>query len=274
MADNMTTHAAFDAPGTPAANDPVYEYLPIVYTEEDKAVIRELALQYMEYAALPIQKEKAGLWAKLNDLERTRPMVWHNEMPWHEMNVEEELTISEVTTPTDVNNNIVGHKFIPVITCEDDLEKIVTPKITLDQEKTQATFEAYQEILGDILPVEIKGIQGFWFAPIDDVVMYMGTGELLYNLADDPDLVHASMKKICDVQMAALDQYEALGCLGTNNLNYRSGSGAYGYSNELPRGTMTGMKCSQMWGHVPVSFLHLFLLRCRKSFVCRTKNHG
>ena len=236
-------------------------------------------------------------------LERTRPMVWHNEMPWHELNVNDELTlktstpfaqriedelrkriylwkhmpgdmvlepvfyspmmiensgmglsIAEETAETDAQNNIVGHKFIPVITCEDDLEKIVTPKITLDKEKTQAVYEAYRDIMGDVVPVEIKGVQGFWFAPIDDVVMYMGTGELLYNLADDPDLVHASMKKICDVQMAALDQYEALGCLGSNNLNYRMGSGAYGYSNELPRGTMTGMKCNQMWGSCASQF--------------------
>ncbi|HET6487579.1 MAG TPA: hypothetical protein VFH83_14225, partial [Spirochaetia bacterium] len=41
-------------------------------------------------------REKAGLWRKLNDLESSRPMVWINEIPWHEMNVEDELTLRTV----------------------------------------------------------------------------------------------------------------------------------------------------------------------------------
>lgn len=298
MATNMTTHAAFDAPGTAISNDTTYEYIPIEYTQEDVAIIRELGAEFMEYASLPIQQETAKLWEKLNDLERGgRPMLWHNEMPWHELNVNDELTlrtstpfaqrieeelrrrlylwrhmpadmviepvfyspmiinnsgmgmtITEETAASDENNNIVGHKFIPQIKTEDDLERIVTPKITLDKEKTQATYEAYKDIFGSVVPVEIKGVQGFWFAPIDDVVQLMGTGELLMNVAIEPELVHASMKKIVDAYMGALDQYEALGCMGTNNLNYRIGSGAYGYSAKLPRGTANGMKCQDMWG--------------------------
>ncbi len=303
MADNMTTHAAFDAPGTPIADDAAYESLPVLYTEKDIRIIHELGKQYMEYAANPIQKEKAALWGSLNDLHRTRPMVWHNEIPWHEMNVEDELTlktssaftqriedelrkriylwkhmpsdmviepvfyspmiisnsgiglvINEETSATDEKNNIVGHKFIPVIKSEEDLEKIVVPEIVYDKEQTEAVNAAYKELFGDTVPVEIKGVQGFWFAPIDDVVMYMGTNELLMNVADNPELVHASMEKICDVNMKAMDRYEALGCLGTNNINYRVGSGAYGYAPSIGRGTLGGMKCSEMWGSCASQF--------------------
>ena len=45
-------------------------------------------------AALPVHKEKARLWQKLNDRESVRPMVWINEVCWHEMNVNDELTLS------------------------------------------------------------------------------------------------------------------------------------------------------------------------------------
>ena len=65
----------------------------------------------------------------------------------------------------------MGHKFIPVITCEEDLEQIVTPVVTLDREKTEQTRAACEEIFGGVVPVEVRGVQGFWFAPIDDVVM-------------------------------------------------------------------------------------------------------
>ena len=47
-------------------------------------------------AALPVHTEKAGLWRKLNDLQSARPMVWINEIPWHEMNVDDELTLRTV----------------------------------------------------------------------------------------------------------------------------------------------------------------------------------
>jgi hypothetical protein len=56
-------------------------------------VLRKLAEEWAEIAALPVHKEKAVLWQKLNDLESQRPMVWINEIPWHEMNFNEELTI-------------------------------------------------------------------------------------------------------------------------------------------------------------------------------------
>ncbi|MCU0646301.1 MAG: hypothetical protein MUC94_18850 [bacterium] len=59
----------------------------------DRSILRQLAIQIAEFAALPTHKEKAELWRRLNDLEPVRPMVWINEVPWHEMNVNDELTL-------------------------------------------------------------------------------------------------------------------------------------------------------------------------------------
>ncbi|MBC7960486.1 MAG: hypothetical protein H7X94_11505, partial [Vallitaleaceae bacterium] len=42
---------------------------------------------------LPVHNQKAKLWQNLNDLKSKRPMVWINEIPWHEMNVDDELTL-------------------------------------------------------------------------------------------------------------------------------------------------------------------------------------
>lgn len=42
---------------------------------------------------LPVLKEKARQWQELNDLESECPMVWINEIPWHEMNYNDELTL-------------------------------------------------------------------------------------------------------------------------------------------------------------------------------------
>ena len=74
-----------------------YEPPPIAHeirlNPRDTGVLRRLASEFAQIASLPIHKEKAGLWQKLNDLASARPMVWINEICWHEMNVDDELTL-------------------------------------------------------------------------------------------------------------------------------------------------------------------------------------
>jgi len=59
----------------------------------DLAVVRELAAQVAEIAALPVQKEKQALWRKLNARKPGRPMVMIDQVCWNEMNVDGELTL-------------------------------------------------------------------------------------------------------------------------------------------------------------------------------------
>jgi len=50
--------------------------------EKDKATIRKLATELAEIAHLPIQKQEAEMWRRLNRLEPVKVMVWINESPW------------------------------------------------------------------------------------------------------------------------------------------------------------------------------------------------
>jgi hypothetical protein len=59
----------------------------------EKEILRRLGSDIAFIASLPVHKEKAILWQKMNDLKQERPMVWVNEIPWHEMNVDDELTL-------------------------------------------------------------------------------------------------------------------------------------------------------------------------------------
>lgn len=65
----------------------------IILSGHDREIIRKLAGEFARYASLPVHAEKAVMWRNLNDLRQNRPMVWINEMPWNEMNVNDELTI-------------------------------------------------------------------------------------------------------------------------------------------------------------------------------------
>jgi hypothetical protein len=62
-------------------------------SQADRDVLRRLVEEQARIAALPVQREKAELWRSLNDLQPVRPMVWINEIPWHEMNCDDELTL-------------------------------------------------------------------------------------------------------------------------------------------------------------------------------------
>lgn len=59
----------------------------------DKNILRKLASEKAEIATLPSHNEKIKLWKKLNSLEKTRPLLWINQIPWEEMNHDGELTL-------------------------------------------------------------------------------------------------------------------------------------------------------------------------------------
>jgi hypothetical protein len=60
---------------------------------DDLSVLRALATEVAEIAALPVQRETVKGWTALNGLRPTRPMVLVDEVPWSEMEVGDELTL-------------------------------------------------------------------------------------------------------------------------------------------------------------------------------------
>lgn len=61
---------------------------------KDAQVLRELGKRYAEIAALPVQKEKKALWTRNNDLNPTRPLVYIDQLPWHELAASPEMHLS------------------------------------------------------------------------------------------------------------------------------------------------------------------------------------
>ena len=53
--------------------------------QEDKRILRELAKEAAEIAALPVQEEKRRLWRGLNGLRPQRPMVMIDQICWSEI---------------------------------------------------------------------------------------------------------------------------------------------------------------------------------------------
>lgn len=63
-------------------------------TQKEKAYLQELARRYRELADSPKNSERRERMRKINDLTTgLRPGVWIHEIPWHEMNINDELTL-------------------------------------------------------------------------------------------------------------------------------------------------------------------------------------
>jgi hypothetical protein len=251
--------------------------------QKDRDVLRRLAEEQAEIAALPVHREKAELWRRLNQLEPVRPLVWINEIPWHEMNVEDELTL-QTTHPwarelelglrrllyqwrhmpgdmvvdgyiscplaihstglglselvdivrTDEASDVVSRRFHRQIIEPKDIEKIQMPEVTHDVAATEERYQTMCGIFGDILPVRKVGKKGTWFAPWDELVRWWGVEEAMADLVLRPAMVNAAMSRLVDVYLHELDQWVALNLLSRNDDNTRIGSGAYGYTDELP----------------------------------------
>lgn len=60
---------------------------------KDVGILKKLAKELAEVAALPQQEETKRLWKKLNALEPERPMFTIDQICWHEMNVDDALTL-------------------------------------------------------------------------------------------------------------------------------------------------------------------------------------
>lgn len=249
----------------------------------DRDILRRLAEQQAEIAALPVHREKAALWRRLNDLEPVRPLVWINEIPWHEMNVDDELALQctddwarQVETGlrqtlyqwrhmpgdmivsdylacpkvihstgfgiaedvdivrTDAANSVVSRHFNRQITEPEDIAKIKMPVVTYDENETEKRYQSLNDAIGDLLPVKLVGKKGTWFAPWDELIRWWGVTEAMIDLIQRPQMVSEFMSHLVDAYFCELDQWIELNLLTRNDDNTRIGSGAYGYTDDLP----------------------------------------
>lgn len=130
---------------------------------------------------------------------------------------------------------IRSHHYEPVIRTRADVEKVRMPRVRYRREETERAAEQAAAWLGEALPVRLTGARGHAFNPWDTLVQWTGVTEALAALYDDPEFLHALLRRMTDAMLARLDQMEQLGLIECNRENARVGSGGAGYTSELPR---------------------------------------
>ena len=226
---------------------------------KEKQTLQELAKAYAELAAHPAQEERRVRAQEINDLTPRRPIVWLDELPWHEMDIDGALTltcespearemewhfrsnlyrwkyiqadtvfaneysitkkftstgtglqIQEETLSTDDSNHIISHYYADQLDTMEKVAAIQTPDITAHPEDDQRRVTTAQEILGDILPVKLRG-HWLYHAPWDRIPRYRGVIPVMSDLIDNPDLLHATIRKFTDIALVTMKRMEALG---------------------------------------------------------------
>ncbi len=223
-------------------------------------ILRELAKRYAEIANAPRNDERRKLHTASNDLEMIRPVVLIDELPWNEMDIDDQLKLSSInpflrtvedymrktlfkykylpadmivmpylpvnkiihhsdngikvtedTIATNENNHIISHDYKDQFESDDSISIIKDVTVTYDENATMRNFELLSEIIGDIIPIKLKGIDHNSVATWDDISRYRGVTSLLIDLVDRPEFSHKLVDRLTQLAESKLTQYENLG---------------------------------------------------------------
>ena len=109
-------------------------------------------------------------------------------------------------------------KFDPPLKSEEDFDRLTLPTYTYNEAKTQKALSRMQEALGDVMEVRLTcavplaaGLGGI-------AVNLRGLEQLMYDMADKPDLVHRLMSHLQKGVLKAQKAVEETGLLTLNNV--------------------------------------------------------
>jgi len=223
-------------------------------------LLRELAKKYYTLSLQDRNAERLILHRNVNDLKHTRPVVLINELPWVEMNIDNQLTllcdnpilreaedffrkqifqytyfpadmilkpyyplrkiiqfsetglsVNEDTIATPDGNHIVAHEYHDQLALEESIDRITMPDVMYMEKETLYKYSVIAEAIGDIVPVKLMGIDCLYVTTWDDISMYRGVTPLLIDLMDRPEYTHKMVRKLTDIYVHKLNQYEKLG---------------------------------------------------------------
>lgn len=119
------------------------------------------------------------------------------------------IVVAEHTLATDSENQIVSHEYFDHLETEEQLERLHSPVITYDSDETVRQCDLLSDIFGGTLPVRKQGLE-YHVVPWDDIVRYRGATNLLMDLLERPEFMHAIIEKMTTIALDTIHQYEEL----------------------------------------------------------------
>ena len=143
-----------------------------------------------------------------------------------------------------------AHAFRQVIVEDADIEKIQTEsKVWVDWKETERRYQQLCDLYDGILPVEKRGQNFFWFAPMDTFIQWRGIEQMYLDLMDKPEWVHAALERITAGFMSNIERLEELNALTPGHGNAMLGSGGWAWTDQLPQPDFDGehVRLKDLW---------------------------
>jgi hypothetical protein len=94
------------------------------------------------------------------------------------------------------------------------------PEVLVDDALTEQRRQLLDSIFGDLLPVHVVGMTyAAYFTPWDDLAMWRGVEAVYMDLVDEPEFMHAYIRKYRDIRLKLLDKIEAMDLLEADTPN-------------------------------------------------------
>ena len=131
---------------------------------------------------------------------------------------------------------------------EQDFDRLHFPLLRVDFAATHRLAELAQVIFADLLPARIK-TSWWWTLGLTQTLVYLrGLEQMLYDMTDNPRLMHRLMGLLSQGTAALLDTLQEAGLLFLNCDGSYVGSGGLGWSNELPGADFSSqVRTQDMW---------------------------
>jgi hypothetical protein len=131
----------------------------------------------------------------------------------------------------------------------DDLKRLRFPRVTVDYFATQRLADLARGTFGDLLTVRVKTNWWWTLGMTMKLAHLRGLQQIMLDLMDNPDIIHALMAILRDGTLQLLESLEAEGLLSLNSDGTYVGSGGLGWSHELPQPDFAGkMRMRDLWG--------------------------
>ena len=118
--------------------------------------------------------------------------------------------VKEDRLSVDDRNGIVSHHYYDIFEDESALEAYHDPVITPYPENDAKNVAHMQEILGDSMPVVLRG-HGIYHAPWDQITTMRGVEPILVDMYDNPEYLHRIIGLFTRAMSVTMDQMDAYG---------------------------------------------------------------
>jgi hypothetical protein len=122
----------------------------------------------------------------------------------------------------------------PIKDLDTDIGKLRQRQVVIDQAQTQRDLALAHEIFDGHLPVRLAGANPWSEGLTADLIRLIGLQPLMEAMLDNPEGLHRIMAWMRDERLHYTEQLRAAGALRPNSGDHYIGSGACGYSDELP----------------------------------------